>query len=60
MAVKLELEADQHALLVELLESDLGDLRAEIVDTDNSVYHDRLKQRERLLASLLRKVKEAL
>ena len=58
--MRIELDSDQHALLLELLESSLGDLRAEIYDTDNSHYHDMLKQRERLLESLLEKVQAAL
>jgi hypothetical protein len=49
----LELDDEQAALLREVLDHALRDLRYEIADTDNSRYRDALKEREAALRDLL-------
>ncbi len=49
----LQLSAEQGALLRELLEGALGDLRMEIQDTDNSRYKEQLRGREQTLQALI-------
>lgn len=51
----LELTSEESTVLVEVLTSTLGDLRAEIADTDNSHFKAMLKDREQVLTSLLRR-----
>ena len=57
--MKLELSAEEHDLLAELLDEDFRDLKAEIGDTDSSEYKQRLRERERVLAGLLHKVQQS-
>ena len=55
----LQLSAEQGALLHQLLDEALGDLRMEIADTDNSRYKEQLRGREQTLLSLLDLVRAA-
>ena len=55
----IDLRPDELSLLLELLERDLGDLKGEISNTDDSQFHDALKARERVLVSLIDKVKRS-
>jgi hypothetical protein len=49
----VELTEEQCAELQRLLEASLGDLSAEIADTDNAQYRDGLRQRRTVLESVL-------
>lgn len=51
--VTLRLESDQAAMLGEVLESYLGDLRAEISHTDSAAFRDHLRRREALIKDVL-------
>lgn len=50
--ILLKLSEDEGALLVELLESEISDLRMEIADTDRREYRDMLKRREDMMKKL--------
>lgn len=49
----LTLSAEERALLLELLRSQLGDLKAEIYRTEARGFKEELKVREALLAAML-------
>jgi hypothetical protein len=51
--MQLTLDDRQVAVLRDTLESVLGDLRMEIVDTDNPAFKRGLREREGVLRSLL-------
>ncbi len=54
----LNLTPEQAETLEQTLVSYLSDLRMEIVDTDNSVFREMLKERKKLLNEILAQVKE--
>jgi len=58
--IHLDLEAEEHELLLEVLERYLGDLRAEIADTDSHDYRQSLKREEEVLNKLLAALRKAL
>ena len=49
----IELNEDQCSELQRLLESSLGDLSTEIAGTDNAEYREGLRERRRVLESVL-------
>jgi hypothetical protein len=49
----IDLTEEQCAELQRLLEASLGDLSTEIADTDNAQYRERLRERRRVLESVL-------
>jgi hypothetical protein len=51
--MEIELTEAQCAELQQLLESSLGDLSAEIADTDNAAYREGLRERRNVLESVL-------
>jgi hypothetical protein len=51
--VRIELTADEAEMLREILQSYLGDLRMEIVATDQMEFREHLKLREVFLKDLL-------
>ncbi|HET9948468.1 MAG TPA: hypothetical protein VFQ22_06080 [Longimicrobiales bacterium] len=51
--IRLELNEEQRAALVELLEASLSDLGFEIADTDRMDFRERLKENRRVLRSVL-------
>ncbi len=51
--MELTLNAEQEALLREVLEGELGNLKMEITDTDNSRFKDQLRKREQVLLALI-------
>ncbi len=53
----LEISDREHALLSEILQSYLGDLRSEIHATDNPLYKKELKEEEDLLGAMLGKLR---
>ena len=53
----LNLTSEEAALLREILESTLADLRMEIVDTDRSNYKESLKEKKELLAKVVEKMR---
>lgn len=55
--VTLQLNIDEHQVLIEVLERELPNLRHEIHHTDDHDYRDFLKAREHLLERMLGKVK---
>ena len=55
----LELTAEEHALLAELLDQDFRDLKEEIGKTEAYDYKQHLRTRERILAGLLQKVQSS-
>jgi len=52
----IELTPEELELLQEILESDLSELRMEIVDTDNSDFKDGLKHRKRIMMDIMEKL----
>ena len=54
--MQLELTADEHALLVTILDQALRDLKEEVYHTETMEYKEALKQREQLLQGLLSKL----
>jgi len=52
----IELTPEELELLREILESDLSELRMEIVDTDNSDFKDGLKHRKRIMMDIMEKL----
>ncbi len=52
----LELTPAELQLLQDILETNLSDLRMEIVDTDRVDFKDMLKQRKRLMLQILEKL----
>jgi hypothetical protein len=57
--LRLELTDEEQRVLAELLETDIGDLRLEIADTDNAEFREMLKRREQVLKHLLAQVRAA-
>ncbi len=55
----IDLTLEERDLLEEMLESNLTDLRGEIMDTDRRAYKDTLKQREVVLKKIIAAVQEA-
>jgi hypothetical protein len=51
--VQLQLDNDQAAVLQDVLESTLGDLRMEISNTDNAQFRRGLRAREDTLRTIL-------
>lgn len=49
----LELTSDEALLLKEILQSDLGDLRMEIADTDLQSFRDKLRSNEELIKRII-------
>lgn len=52
----IELTTVEADLLKEILESDLGDLRMEIADTDLKTLRDKLKEREATIRQLIERL----
>jgi len=50
------LTADEAALALEILQQAFQDLREEVYKTENTDYRATLKQREEMLASVIRKL----
>lgn len=57
--ILLKLTKEEHALLVELLESDISDLRMEIADTDRLEYREMLKNRKALMEKIQQELSQA-
>jgi hypothetical protein len=57
--LRLELTDEEQRVLAELLETDIGDFRLEIADTDIAEFREMLKQREQVLKHLLAQVRAA-
>jgi hypothetical protein len=55
--MSVELSREERDLVVELLEEAFDDIRAEIRRTDNHDYKENLKVREKLVQSLLGRMK---
>lgn len=55
----LELNEEEQRILADLLETDIGELRMEIANTDNAAYREMLKHRERVLRRLLAELQVA-
>lgn len=49
----LELTTEEALLLKEILQSDLGDLRMEIADTDLQSFRDKLRSNEELIRRII-------
>lgn len=58
--ILLKLTGEERALLVELLESDITDLRMEIADTDRHEYREMLKNRKASLEKIQQKLSQAI
>jgi hypothetical protein len=57
--LQVSLTAEERKTLVELLEIDLSDLRAEISDTHDWHFREKLKQRKQVLKKILDAINEA-
>lgn len=57
--MELRLESNQATMLGEILESYLGDLRAEIANTDSADFREQLKLREALVKDVLGQLRGA-
>lgn len=51
--VTLNLSPEEQQSLIDLLENDIGELRAEIRKTDNSGYKDMLNHKKEIMVRLL-------
>lgn len=51
--IRIDLTPEEQAMLVEMLENRLADLRMEISDTDSLDYRNELKKRKEALAKLI-------
>lgn len=51
-----ELTPEELELLRDILESDLSELRMEIVDTDNSRYKEGLRHRKQIMMDIMEKL----
>ncbi len=54
----LSLSDDEVAVLVDILEGELSDIRMEIADTDSMMYKRKLRERKEILLSLTAKLRE--
>ncbi len=54
--MQLELTTDERALLANILDQALRDLKEEVYHTETMEYKEALKKREQLLQGLLRKL----
>lgn len=54
----LELTAEEALLLKEILQSDLGDLRMEIADTDLQSFRDKLSSNEELIKRIIERLEK--
>lgn len=59
MDLQLELTADEAAVLADVLDTALGELREEVYKAEVAEYKATLKQRERLIAGLLARLRMA-
>ncbi len=57
--IHLELTEEEQHLLADVLDTNIGELRLEIANTDNAEYREMLKQRERVLRRLLAELQSA-
>jgi hypothetical protein len=55
--MQLEISAEEAAVLTDVLESALGDVREQVYKAKVTEYKDGLKQRERIIDSLLSRVR---
>ncbi len=55
----LELTADEAALLTEILQSHLGDLRMEIAGTDLQSFRDKLRNKEELIKEMIDRLEKS-
>ena len=55
----LELTEDEAALLTELLQSHLGDLRMEIAGTDLQSFRDKLRKKEEIIKQMIDRLEKA-
>ena len=51
--IQLDLTKDEKAILAEILENDLSDLRMEITDTDSLDFREMLKKQKEVLKKVL-------
>lgn len=58
--IQLEITGEERDLLIEILESDISDLRMEIADTDRQAYRDMLISREVLMKRIQHALGQAL
>ncbi len=54
----LELTSAEHEVLLETLESTLSDLNVEIADTYSRDYKEKLRERRRVMQSLVEKARQ--
>jgi len=57
--IQLDLTDDERLVLLEVLDSDLSDLRMEIADTDRLEFREMLKERKAILAKTIEALQEA-
>lgn len=56
MAKSIELTDEQQQILMDMINTVLGDMSYEIADTDNSEFKDELKQRRNALKALAEQI----
>ena len=57
--IQLDLTDDERLVLLEVLNSDLSDLRMEIADTDRLEFREMLKERKAILAKAIEALQQA-
>ena len=57
--IQLDLTKDEKAILAEILENDLSDLRMEITDTDSLDFREMLKKQKEVLKKVLETLQQA-
>lgn len=54
----IDLNEEQKAIFISILENDLSDLRMEIADTHHSDYKEELKKKKEVLISVIESMKK--
>jgi hypothetical protein len=57
--VQIMITEEERALLIDILENDISELRMEIANTDRQEYRDMLKNREALMKTIHQKLEQA-
>jgi len=57
--VQIMITEEERALLMDILENDISELRMEIANTDRQGYRDMLKNREALMKTIHQRLEQA-
>lgn len=57
--IHIDLTEKERAMLLQMLENDLGDLRMEISDTDSYEYREDLKMRKHMMMKIIETLRKS-